>query len=127
MILILLSLRKIHVTDLECFVQIADLKLHLALWHLYDFLYCFGFRCFHSSGYLMNSFPDFTSYKIKIHLIHNPVDLGCVIRKDHDLAHLRVLFITDNHIEQPSLPALTAEFTQAVRRHSKELQWLVLL
>ena len=127
MILVLFLFRKVHVTDLECFVQIADFKLHLALWHLHSFLYCFGFRCFHSGGYLMDSFPDFAPYKIKVHLIHDTVDFGCIIGKDHDLAHLRVLFIPDDHIEQSSFPALTAEFTQAVRWHSEELQWLVLL
>ena len=63
MILVLFLFRKVHVTDLECFVQIADFKLHLALWHLHSFLYCFGFRCFHSGGYLMDSFPDFAPYK----------------------------------------------------------------
>jgi len=126
-VLILFPFRKIHITDLECFVQIADLELHLALRHLYGFLYCFGFRCFHSGSYLMDSFPDFASYKIKVHLIHDTVDFGCVIRKDHDLAHLRVLFIPDDHIEQSPFPALTAEFSQAVGRHGKELQWLVLL
>ena len=127
MILVLFLFRKVHVTDLECFVQIADFKLHLALWHLHSFLYRFGFRCFHSGGYLMDSFPDFAPYKIKVHLIHDTVDFGCIIGKDHDLAHLRVLFIPDDHIEQSSFPALTAKFSQAVGRYGKELQWLVLL
>ena len=127
MILVLFPFGKIHVTDLECFIQIADLELHLALRHLHSFLYRSGFRYFHSFRYLMDSFPDLTSYEIKVHLIHDPVDLGCVICKDHDLTHLRVLFIPDNDIEQPSFPALTAEFSQAVGRYGKELQWFVFL
>ena len=127
MILVLFLFRKVHVTDLECFVQITNLELHFTLRHLYGFLYRSGFRCIHSGGYLMDSFPDFASYKIKVHLIHDTVDLGCVIRKDHDLAHLRVLFIPNDHIEQSPFPALTAEFSQAVGWYGKELQWLVLL